>query len=215
VVAQVIGFLLGGYETTANALAFLIYYLSTHPEAQTKLQQEVDDVLGGRAATLEDIPKVKHLAQHACSIGWVRAAGDVRWAEQPACGNPSHRDRSNCCVLTCAEAGHQPGPAVTLPPSTHSAECHILWQYVATNGCNAIVHVAPSQLAFMAWLTIAHSRAMLCDRSWCTRTPASKQVMSSIRAALTTHHSQVTVYDRSWCTWTPASRRRCASAAPL
>ena len=31
---QVITFLLAGYETTANAMGFLIYFLSTHPEAQ-------------------------------------------------------------------------------------------------------------------------------------------------------------------------------------
>jgi cytochrome P450 len=57
--AQVILFLLAGYETTANSLSFLSYYLSTHPEAQQKLQQEVDTVLGGRAPTLEDLPKVR------------------------------------------------------------------------------------------------------------------------------------------------------------
>jgi cytochrome P450 len=66
VVAQVIGFLLAGYETTANTMAFLVYFLSTHPEAQQKLQQEVDDVLGGRAPTLEDIPKVT-LPLSACA----------------------------------------------------------------------------------------------------------------------------------------------------
>lgn len=31
-----------GYETTANALAFAIYCLSTHPEAQARLLAEVD-----------------------------------------------------------------------------------------------------------------------------------------------------------------------------
>jgi hypothetical protein len=56
--AQVNTFLLGGYETTANSLSFLVYYLSTHPEAQKRLQQEVDDVLEGRAPTMDDIPKV-------------------------------------------------------------------------------------------------------------------------------------------------------------
>jgi cytochrome P450 len=51
-------FLLAGYETTANSLSFLVYYLSTHPEAQEKLQHEVDSVLGGRPPALEDLPKV-------------------------------------------------------------------------------------------------------------------------------------------------------------
>jgi hypothetical protein len=57
--AQVQTFLLAGYDTTTNAMSFLLYFLSSHSEAQRKLQQEVDTVLGGRAPTLEDIPKVR------------------------------------------------------------------------------------------------------------------------------------------------------------
>jgi cytochrome P450 len=60
--AQVCMFLFAGYETTANSLSFLIYYLSTHPEAQRKLHQEVDSVLEGRVPTPNDVPKVHYHA---------------------------------------------------------------------------------------------------------------------------------------------------------
>ncbi|KAJ9520728.1 hypothetical protein QJQ45_007591 [Haematococcus lacustris] len=42
VIAQVFTFLLAGYETTAAALTFALYLLAANPEAQRKLQAEVD-----------------------------------------------------------------------------------------------------------------------------------------------------------------------------
>ena len=35
-------FILAGYETTANTLAFCVYLLCKHPEAQQKVIAEVD-----------------------------------------------------------------------------------------------------------------------------------------------------------------------------
>ncbi|XP_029910174.1 thromboxane-A synthase-like [Myripristis murdjan] len=42
IVGQAFIFLLAGYETTSNTLAFICYLLATHPECQRKLQDEVD-----------------------------------------------------------------------------------------------------------------------------------------------------------------------------
>ncbi|KAH6610778.1 Cytochrome P450, partial [Trichoderma cornu-damae] len=36
-----------GHETTANAIHFTIIFLATNPEAQRKIQKDVDDILGG------------------------------------------------------------------------------------------------------------------------------------------------------------------------
>ncbi|KAG3259958.1 hypothetical protein H1C71_029636 [Ictidomys tridecemlineatus] len=44
-VAQSIIFIFAGYETTSSALSFLLYELATHPDVQTKLQQEIDAAL--------------------------------------------------------------------------------------------------------------------------------------------------------------------------
>ena len=42
VVGQAVTFLLGGYETTANALAYTSYLLALNPDIQEKLQFEID-----------------------------------------------------------------------------------------------------------------------------------------------------------------------------
>jgi cytochrome P450 len=42
VVGQAVAFLLGGYETTANALAYTSYLLALNPDIQEKLQSEID-----------------------------------------------------------------------------------------------------------------------------------------------------------------------------
>ncbi|PNW81401.1 hypothetical protein CHLRE_07g354400v5 [Chlamydomonas reinhardtii] len=47
VAGQVQLFILAGYETTANALAFAVYCIATHPEVESRLLHEVDDVLPG------------------------------------------------------------------------------------------------------------------------------------------------------------------------
>ncbi len=49
---------LAGHETTANALTWTWYLLSQNPEAEAKLHQEVDQVLGGRLPTSEDVPQL-------------------------------------------------------------------------------------------------------------------------------------------------------------
>lgn len=51
---EVITIFFAGHETTAQALTWCWYLLAQHPEVETKLHEEVDRVLGGRALTLED-----------------------------------------------------------------------------------------------------------------------------------------------------------------
>jgi len=55
---QVLTFLLAGHETTALALSWTWYLLSQNPEAENKLHQELDHVLGGRVPTLNDLPSL-------------------------------------------------------------------------------------------------------------------------------------------------------------
>lgn len=49
---------LAGHETTANALTWAWYLLSTHPNIAKKLHEEVDQVLSGRVPTVEDLPNL-------------------------------------------------------------------------------------------------------------------------------------------------------------
>jgi cytochrome P450 len=51
---------LAGYETTSLALTWAWYLLAQHPEAETKLWQELDEVLGGRAPQVADMPRLHY-----------------------------------------------------------------------------------------------------------------------------------------------------------
>ena len=52
---EIITLLATGHETTAVALTWVWYLLSQHPEAEAKVQAEIDTVLNGRIPTMEDI----------------------------------------------------------------------------------------------------------------------------------------------------------------
>jgi len=50
-----------GHETTGLALTWTLFLLGEHPEAEAKLVQELDCVLGDRPATLADLPRLPYL----------------------------------------------------------------------------------------------------------------------------------------------------------
>ena len=52
--------ILAGHETTANALTWTFYLLSQHPEAEARLQAEVDQVLGDRLPAAQDLPRLPY-----------------------------------------------------------------------------------------------------------------------------------------------------------
>ena len=47
-----------GHETTAVALVWTWYLLATHPEIQSRFHAELDETLGGRTPTPDDLPKL-------------------------------------------------------------------------------------------------------------------------------------------------------------
>jgi len=49
-----------GHETTGLALTWTLWLLGEHPEAEAKLLEELETVLGERPVTLADIPKLKY-----------------------------------------------------------------------------------------------------------------------------------------------------------
>ncbi|HEX3769484.1 MAG TPA: cytochrome P450 [Polyangiaceae bacterium] len=54
---------LAGHETTANALSWAFYLLARHPQAYERLRSEAVSVLGGRAATAADLPRLGYALQ--------------------------------------------------------------------------------------------------------------------------------------------------------
>jgi cytochrome P450 len=55
---EVTTFMLAGHETTANALAWTWYLLARNPAARKRMLDEIDQALGGRQPTVDDIPKL-------------------------------------------------------------------------------------------------------------------------------------------------------------
>jgi len=51
---------LAGHETTALALSWAWSLLAMHPEAEARLAAEVADVLGGRSASADDLPRLRY-----------------------------------------------------------------------------------------------------------------------------------------------------------
>lgn len=60
---QLMGLLLAGYETTANALTWTWYLLSENPWAGESLRSELRQVLGGRAPVSADVEHLPYLRQ--------------------------------------------------------------------------------------------------------------------------------------------------------
>jgi cytochrome P450 len=58
---------IGGFDTIATTLMWTFYALSRNPEAEGRLQEELDSVLeGGRAATFEDLKRLQYTERVLC-----------------------------------------------------------------------------------------------------------------------------------------------------
>ncbi len=55
---EVLTLMVAGHETTTNALCWTFLLLAQHPHIEARLQQEYQQVLGGRAAQMEDLPQL-------------------------------------------------------------------------------------------------------------------------------------------------------------
>jgi cytochrome P450 len=59
---ETITLFLAGHETTANTLAWTWWLLAQNPAVEKKFHEELDDVLGGRAPEVDDLPKLAYLS---------------------------------------------------------------------------------------------------------------------------------------------------------
>ena len=59
---EVMTLFLAGHETTANALSWALYLISTHPQVEGRLREELDGVLGEdrRVPTIGDLPNLAY-----------------------------------------------------------------------------------------------------------------------------------------------------------
>ncbi|CAN5728135.1 cytochrome P450 [soil metagenome] len=57
---EVMTIFLAGHETTALVLSWALYLLAQNPVVEQNFHAELDDVLGGRLPTLEDLPRLKY-----------------------------------------------------------------------------------------------------------------------------------------------------------
>jgi len=57
---EVMTLFLAGHETTAIALSWTCYLLGQHPQAEAKLVEELNAVLGDREPTPEDLPRLRY-----------------------------------------------------------------------------------------------------------------------------------------------------------
>ncbi|QRN97998.1 cytochrome P450 [Archangium violaceum] len=79
--------IMSGHETTADALVWAWYLLARHPEAKQRLEGELDEVLGERAPTAEDLPRLRYTeavvkeAMRLYSPAWITSREALRDCE--------------------------------------------------------------------------------------------------------------------------------------
>ncbi|KAL6072123.1 Cytochrome P450, family 20, subfamily A [Balamuthia mandrillaris] len=61
--SEAITYLVGGFHTTGNMLAWSVYFLAEEHSLQRKLQEEIDDVLSDRPLSVETLSQMKLLNQ--------------------------------------------------------------------------------------------------------------------------------------------------------
>ncbi|HEX7303218.1 cytochrome P450 [Lentzea sp.] len=65
---EVITLLTAGIETTALALAWIFHEIAADPEVERRVLAEVDEVLGGRRITIDDVPRMTYLGRVAQEV---------------------------------------------------------------------------------------------------------------------------------------------------
>jgi cytochrome P450 len=65
---EVITLLTAGIETTALALAWIFHEIAANPDVERRVLAEIDDVLGGRPATFDDVPRLTYAGQVAHEV---------------------------------------------------------------------------------------------------------------------------------------------------
>jgi cytochrome P450 len=63
VLSESMQLLVAGHETSSNALSWLLYLLSTHPECLERVRREFDSALGDASLSFTDVPRFEYSTQ--------------------------------------------------------------------------------------------------------------------------------------------------------
>lgn len=81
---EIVNLLIGGYETSTHASAWLLYDLARNPEVQERAYAEIDRVLGGRTPSFDDFRDLTYLRMvvdetlRLAPPGWQNMRGAIR-----------------------------------------------------------------------------------------------------------------------------------------
>lgn len=102
--------LAAGSETTATVLAWTFYTLARQPHVEQRLHAEVDEVLGGRAATFEDLPRLTYTTRVITEVlrmyppAWIM----TRTATEPTTLGGRHIPQGSTILLSPYAQHHNP-----------------------------------------------------------------------------------------------------------
>ncbi len=60
-VGEMSGIVFAGHETTAETTTWLLYLLAAHPDVEARLRAEIDEVLGDRDPTVDDLDRMPYV----------------------------------------------------------------------------------------------------------------------------------------------------------
>jgi cytochrome P450 len=86
---------LAGHETTAKALTWTWYLLSSHPEVEAKLHAELDRALAGRLPEVDDLPRLNYAERVLAESmrlyppAWIIGRRAVKDCDLPRCRIPA------------------------------------------------------------------------------------------------------------------------------
>ncbi|BBX95968.1 putative cytochrome P450 132 [Mycobacterium lacus] len=111
---EALTFMLAGHETTANAMSWFWYLLALHPQARDRMLAEVDEALGARRPTVDDLGRLPWTtaclreSQRYFSSVWVLAREAI---DDDVIGGPStahHIRRGTTVVIPIHHIHHDP-----------------------------------------------------------------------------------------------------------
>jgi len=57
---EMVTFMFAGFESITSTMGWYLYWMAKNPEVQAKVHEELDRVLGGRAPSYEDVPRLDY-----------------------------------------------------------------------------------------------------------------------------------------------------------